>query len=750
MPNIKTYEAGDVALHPEERGITALSEAAASSSRYGNQAARDYSRAASFYNQGVEAIGGTLGDLYKQYKNNEDTLATTEAMQKEADFDLQQHRQLDGIMNPRQDPTDPTGQRQVQPKGNEISGLIGDRLQQWRDSREELRGQITNDKALKQFDRNTATSYRQYAAKAYATEGHVNYATAGNNLVQAAQLNAGVVYADPTQLDAQLTKLHDQIGDVSSSMNMTAENRVKFQTEFQQKSARALIESAVEGSARLGPGGRQHALDMVNSGKYDAWIGTDKEKLINHIHTMDRSDRADQEAVRKQQHEQEKDKAFSRTDQYVQDMGSGNPKMKLTDIIQDPAYANRPDLRKEAVGVFETMRKLQSQELSVSPVVSHDKMMDLVNRINQPFGTEGRVADRSEIDKVFGQDHSLTDKDYKFALSQLSNRDKPMQASLTRQREQFIKDNALTVDPTRIGGNPASALGNQRLNELRQDMIRQENALATAGKDPNTLYDPHAPEYMGRQLAKFAVSPKDAKQYNEVLVKDLAGTLKKYTPAGGDTAVMQHADIASQYKNFFSSGRADGAGINFDPRVDLQTIKVGDKAVQVNRYAAPHFQGFLNELRDRGYNINELGGYSERTKRGSITGSPSEHSFGNAIDVNQATNGFKGDRTDMPKDIAEIAAKHGLIWGGNWHKGSQDPMHFEWSGLPVSEATSYSMAGGQPTATAEIPRGATPWPKVQKMEDVGRLTPGTRFIIPEGKYKGMIGTVPAPEVPQSR
>jgi D-alanyl-D-alanine carboxypeptidase len=37
-----------------------------------------------------------------------------------------------------------------------------------------------------------------------------------------------------------------------------------------------------------------------------------------------------------------------------------------------------------------------------------------------------------------------------------------------------------------------------------------------------------------------------------------------------------------------------------------------------------------------------------------------------------------------PSDVSAIAARHGLVWGGDWH-GKKDFMHFEWSGRDVAE-----------------------------------------------------------------
>ena len=95
--------------------------------------------------------------------------------------------------------------------------------------------------------------------------------------------------------------------------------------------------------------------------------------------------------------------------------------------------------------------------------------------------------------------------------------------------------------------------------------------------------------------------------------------------------------------------------------------------------AAPHFQGFLNELQSMGYQIKTIGGYDKRMKVGGFGGGYSEHAFGNAIDVNADTNG-QGTVGNMPRGIAAVAAKYGLIWGGDWYGASRDPMHFEWSG----------------------------------------------------------------------
>jgi hypothetical protein len=55
----------------------------------------------------------------------------------------------------------------------------------------------------------------------------------------------------------------------------------------------------------------------------------------------------------------------------------------------------------------------------------------------------------------------------------------------------------------------------------------------------------------------------------------------------------------------------------------------------------------------------------------------SEHAHGDAIDINPAENPNQSTlKTDLPANIRELAHRHGLKWGGDFHH-MKDPMHFE-------------------------------------------------------------------------
>lgn len=78
--------------------------------------------------------------------------------------------------------------------------------------------------------------------------------------------------------------------------------------------------------------------------------------------------------------------------------------------------------------------------------------------------------------------------------------------------------------------------------------------------------------------------------------------------------------------------------------------------------------------------INELktwdGCFNLRKKRGASTASI--HSWGVAIDVNAAWNGF-GKQPTMSSALVDCFKDAGFDWGGEW--GKQDGMHFQLASL---------------------------------------------------------------------
>jgi hypothetical protein len=160
------------------------------------------------------------------------------------------------------------------------------------------------------------------------------------------------------------------------------------------------------------------------------------------------------------------------------------------------------------------------------------------------------------------------------------------------------------------------------------------------------------------------------------------------TTTGAATAPYTGPDLSTQVRrgsaNFMGSPRAQAMGLDMqpgDPRSLTAISLPGGGQLRVNRWAAPHFQGFINELNSMGYRINPHDSYGFANR--GIYGSRkrSQHAYGNAIDINSSTNlRDPSGRNNLPRNVSQIAAKYGLTWGGDWSPRWRDTMHFEWTG----------------------------------------------------------------------
>lgn len=120
-------------------------------------------------------------------------------------------------------------------------------------------------------------------------------------------------------------------------------------------------------------------------------------------------------------------------------------------------------------------------------------------------------------------------------------------------------------------------------------------------------------------------------------------------------------------------------------RDHIATISVAGVKLHVRKEVAHLFAGFIKELADRGYRLDEMAddwGFANRDIRG-YPGRKSNHAWGLAIDLNATENPMLRGRieTDMPDWVPDLARRWGLHWGG-LYADRPDPMHFEFLGTP--------------------------------------------------------------------
>jgi peptidoglycan hydrolase-like protein with peptidoglycan-binding domain len=162
---------------------------------------------------------------------------------------------------------------------------------------------------------------------------------------------------------------------------------------------------------------------------------------------------------------------------------------------------------------------------------------------------------------------------------------------------------------------------------------------------------------------------------------------------------------------------------------NLNTIVVTKKLrLSVRREIAPLVAWLCDETIRRGYDLRsgQCWGFACRAIRGSR--SPSNHSWGLAIDLNSLANPM-GARlvTDMPGWMPELWTEHGFRWGGSYN-GRKDAMHFEYMGTPEKAARQAARVG-QAVALQPVA-------KQVNRDDRDRPDGPPRFPLPAGHWFG--------------
>lgn len=111
---------------------------------------------------------------------------------------------------------------------------------------------------------------------------------------------------------------------------------------------------------------------------------------------------------------------------------------------------------------------------------------------------------------------------------------------------------------------------------------------------------------------------------------------------------------------------------------------LGFPTIQVHRHAARHFQAVFAEIEQQGFNDDLLtcgGTFVPRHISQNVLKPLSSHSWGIAIDLNVAWNGYgkipaRAEEQGSVRRLVPIFNQHGFAWGG--HFGTDpDGMHFE-------------------------------------------------------------------------
>ncbi len=143
-----------------------------------------------------------------------------------------------------------------------------------------------------------------------------------------------------------------------------------------------------------------------------------------------------------------------------------------------------------------------------------------------------------------------------------------------------------------------------------------------------------------------------------------------------------------------ASDKGWGPGWPTDRSSDMAKVTADRSkvAVNVHRRIARLVDLLLDETELRGYlaKAGQTGAYNNRPikdKHGQPTNTPSNHSWGLAVDYNSLDNPATWDgivHTKMPDWLPKLWGRYGFAWGGNYVGGGlRDPMHLEFMGAPA-------------------------------------------------------------------
>jgi hypothetical protein len=128
--------------------------------------------------------------------------------------------------------------------------------------------------------------------------------------------------------------------------------------------------------------------------------------------------------------------------------------------------------------------------------------------------------------------------------------------------------------------------------------------------------------------------------------------------------------------------------------------------MRCHRQVVPYIRAALRSIEAAGWgdavdyaDTQAAGGcYNPRLARGGDLNrgfALSRHAWGIALDINPSTNQF-GEVTTIPQGIGETFQRFGFSWGAEWLVS--DPMHFEWSRIPVDAPIVCAILGLQAPA----------------------------------------------------
>lgn len=465
MPNIRTFNAGDLALHPTETGIDANVQA-------GRRITSIYSDIASDERQGGNAIADAVGSGIKAvgdagvaYMDHQQISA---GMPAAANLLLTLQQQANNITK-NADPNNPS-----------VYGKFRD--EQLEPALEKFQDSFTTENsqrwAMEQTDR-----IREHMQHSIISDMSTMAANAVQlNLNKTANIAGNTVAQDPSSLPTVLDMIkHSTAATVASSPNITAEDASKVNGEVLQKMSEHIVKSAVQGAILKNP---DAGLKMAQDPQYAQYL--DGGEVNAFYKEAVRANRADATNARLDQEHQLQENSNQTMDKLLTGLYDPDPAKRPTmqQILQLKPDQITPTALKQALDITEK-RTVDVPEATANKTAV-GLIMGIHNRTVTSMDPAYKALGDGTIDHTrFQQVKEEFDK----STGQTGN-------PVAQARGDFLKQYMPIVNPNDlIRGHTED--GYKRAFQLQQFATIREGEMRSAGKDPSALYDPRSPDFIG-------------------------------------------------------------------------------------------------------------------------------------------------------------------------------------------------------------------------------------------------------------
>jgi hypothetical protein len=198
------------------------------------------------------------------------------------------------------------------------------------------------------------------------------------------------------------------------------------------------------------------------------------------------------------------------------DVYSANPKITPQQIAVAPQFDGFPERRKNMIELINN-----PPGSGIPAAQSYAAAQPLIDRIRLPYGDPNRITSEGQI---YDQMRSLNRGDLEFVLKKFNDIRSPGGEKFAQREKQFVEGVKAQIDHSNPLMGKIDQTGRQQLYEFEWNLDQKIEEYRKANKDPNALFDPASPDYMGK--------PERLQPYQKTLQQSTKDLARKYVTPG--------------------------------------------------------------------------------------------------------------------------------------------------------------------------------------------------------------------------